>query len=1016
LMNKKIASILVATTILLSLVAFAPISFASKLIAQPNPDKIAPNLKAQMDACPNGDNPIIVLLNPGVDQAPVINAITSLGGTINTTFTIINAIVTTLPADKILALTSLAGVDLIMMNRQVSVSVDTSGDDSGSQPVPGPQPGYYYAQFPFWIGANNAWAMGINGTGVVVASLDTGVWYEHPDLAGVVTNYKIFTGEADTPIHDGNGHGTATAGLVASQGILTYYGFLKILGVAFGAKIIAGKVLTDAGSGWDSWIIAGIQWAVQSHANIITMSLGGEEIPNNGYDPDSMALEAATAAGVTCFVAAGNSQGAGTVASPGVAKDVITVGATTENSGSWNIYGYWPVNPANVTGYENNQVIYWSSGGATADGRLDPDVCAPGAWGETLARSTTAAYLQFGGTSMATPVAAGVGALVYQAYKEAHGVFPTPALVREILMNTATNLGYPADRQGAGVVNATKAVLAALNSAPYSNLDEINTGILPAGQSYFTSATFTNAITSAQAVQLQYVSSINLNGLTIPGPGSGNLNNGSAWLPITIPAGINYADVSVKFDPVVSYGTPIRSYNGSTWTDVHLDVALYWERGPNDLVLISYAYAHTNVQWFDARIDFGPGTYVVRFWNAYQTISPVDLQVNLYKFVPWTWVSATTRGTRLTTIISVPYGTTPGFYTGFVKATVSGSQIDIPIVVSVPAELGQAFILTANVMNEPRTPASGDWFYIPVQAFTLGPLMLTATWTTPDADFNVFLVNPSGHVTAAAEAPAASLGYEWYTTTGTTMDVLSTLSSYPGYWYAGIQALYFGNTFSQKVTLCLSASSPINTPSFISVKRGTSQTFTVSNNIPGYVNVQAMALSFATQPYALSATGNITSASNTQSGYSIWVFPVTPNMITMTVTLSWVGTNSLSLLLADPFGGLIGTISTNGGSLTIVNPVIGYWAAIITINNVGSQPYTFSLSGIQFQPLAGVTITPNAFAVPPSGTQTLTVSATTTASGIGQIVYFDLYTGNRFPSTLLTIFGPTRNNSWAISD
>jgi subtilisin family serine protease len=141
---------------------------------------------------------------------------------------------------------------------------------------------------------------------------------------------------------------------------------------------------------------------------------------------------------------------------------VITVGASTENSGSFYIYGYWPVNPSNVTGYENNQVIFWSSGGATADGRLDPDVCAPGAWGETLARSIESAYLQFGGTSMATPVAAGVGALVLQAYKQEHGVFPSPAVVREILMNTATDLGYPANRQGASCVNATKAVMAAL--------------------------------------------------------------------------------------------------------------------------------------------------------------------------------------------------------------------------------------------------------------------------------------------------------------------------------------------------------------------------------------------------------------------------------------------------------------------------------------------------------------------------------------------------------------------------
>ena len=1018
-MNKKIVSIMVAATMLLGLVAFMPMSNAatSNEAAQLNTNKIAPNLQAQMNANPTGDNPIIVVLNPGFDQASAVKAITNLGGTINATFSIINAIATSLPADKILALSSVVGVDQILVNGKEYLPIDPLGDDSGAalQNYYNTYP-YWYAQFPFWIGANNAWAMGINGSGVVVASLDTGCWYENPDLAGVVTNYKIFTGEADTPIHDGNGHGTATAGLVAAQGILTYYGFLKVLGVAYGAKIIAGKVLTDAGWGWDSWIIAGIQWAVASHANIITMSLGGLEVPNNGYDPISLALEAATKQGVTCFVAAGNSQGAGTVGSPGDAKDVITVGASTENSGSFYIYDYWPDYAYNVTGYENNQVIYWSSGGATADGRLDPDVCAPGAWGETLSTTNSSAYLQFGGTSMATPVAAGVGALVYQAYKQAHGVFPSPAVVREILMNTATNLGLPANRQGAGCVNATEAVLAALTVAPYSSTDEINTGILPAGQSYATSSTFTSTINNAQAEQIQYVSSTNFTSLSVQ---TGDLiGDGNTWLPITIPAGISYAVVQVKFDPVVSYGTPIRSYNGSTWTDVHIDTALYYENGPNNLTLINYAYAHTNVQEFDARIDFGPGTYVLRLLNTYSTISPVDVQIKFYKFVPWTWVTTVAAGAhvgnKLLTTISVPRGTAPGFYSGFVKATVSGSQIDIPIVITVPAQLGRTFTLQANVMNEPRTPASGDWFYIPVSVYTFGPLMLTATWTTPDADFNVFLVNPAGHVTAAAEAPTAiqtapptSNGYYWYTTTGTTMQMLSTVSGSPGYWYVGIQALYFGNTFSQTITLNLGSGTPINTPASISLKSGSSQTFTVSNNIPGAVDVQAMALSFATEAYAMPGTGNVTSYGASGVGYDVWTIPVTPDMITMTVKLSWVGSHSLSLILLDPFGGTAGVTSMNGGSLTIVNPAIGYWAALVTINDIGSQPYTLTVGGLAYQQLTGVTVTPNTFTLAPKGTQTVTISATKWAGGFGQIVYFDMYTGSTYASSLLIIRSPS---------
>jgi subtilisin family serine protease len=1014
-MNKKIVSTITIATILLSLIAFLPMSSAvtSNGTAQPNVQKIAPGLITLMAANPMEAEPIIVVLQPGVDQAQAVNAITSLGGTVTAQFHVINAIATTLTADKIEALSSMVSVDQILVDGKKYLPIDPLGDDSGSQPVTGPAgPNYYYAQFPFVIGADQAWSSGINGAGVVVADLDTGIYYQHLDLAGVVTDYKIFTGEADTAIHDGNGHGTATTGLVAAQGILTYYGFLKVMGVAPGAKVIGGKVLTNGGWGWDSWIINGIDWAVASGANIITMSLGGLEIPNNGYDPTCLALEAATKQGVTCFVAAGNSQGAGTVSSAGDAKDIITVGASTDNSGEWNLYGYWPVNPGYVSGYENDQVIFWSSGGATADGRVDPDICAPGAWGETLARSSTAASLQFGGTSMATPVAAGAGALVYQAYKQAHGVFPSPAVVRDILMNTAKDLGLPANRQGAGRVDAYKAVEAALNSAAYSNTDEIAKTLL-GGTCYTTSSTFTSTITSAQATWLQYVSTTSFS-TSVSGPGSGNTNGGSTWITITIPNGVDYADVRAKFDPVIAYGTPIQSYDGSTWTDVHINTALYKERtegDPTDLILINYGYAHTNVQWFDARIDFGPGTYVLRFWNAYPTINPVDVQVNFYKFATWSWVSTVVTGNKLLTKMTVPKGTAPGIYSGFVKTTVSGSTIDIPVVITVPATLGKAFSLQANVMNEPRTYSSGDFYYIPVQGFSIGTITLTASWTTSDADFDVFLATSRGEVKAASEALSVPVvksgggGYYWHTTTGTTMEVLSTFSWFSGCWYVGIHAMYFGNTFGQTVTLKLAQGSPIDTPWLLSLtKSNPSKTFTVSNDIPGNVNVQVMAMQLATEAYTSSITDTVTSVGGSNVGYNVYGIAVTPDMITMKVTLSWVGSHSLSLMLWDPFGHNAGTINTNGGSITINNPAVGVWAAIPTINDAGSQVFTLTLSGTHFKTYAGVTITPSAFTLAPLGTQTLTISDTpSTPSGLGVIVYYDLTTGSTYSRTLLTV-------------
>jgi subtilisin family serine protease len=1018
-LNKRIVSIIMIATIMLSLTAFIPTSNAvtSKEITKPNLDKIAPSLKAQIDADPATNNRIIVVLKTGVDKTPTMNRITNLGGTINARYDIINAISTTLSGDKIQALSSLGDVDKILIDGKKYLPPDPLGDDSGAAIDNLINLGQWYAQFPFWIGADQAWQMGIDGTGVIVADLDTGIFLEHPDLAGAVIDYRVFTSEVDAFPHDGDGHGTATTSCVVSQGIVDYSDLLglpfpfRVKGVAPGAKIIGGKVLTDEGWGWDSWIIAGIDWAVQRGANIITMSLGGLEVPNDGYDPTCLALDAATKQGVTCFEAASNTQGASTVSSGGCAKDVITVGASTENSGPFWLYGYWPVNPGYVTGYENDQMIFWSSGGPTADGRLDPDICAVGAWGETLDTFPYYLYLQFGGTSMATPVAAGAGALVLQAYKQVHGVFPSPALVRKILMNTAKDLGYPANRQGAGRVDALKAVEAAMSMAPYSDTDEINTGIInPCG--YTTCSVFTDKVDNAQAVWLQYVNSLSFNGLTIP-QGSANTNAGSTWLPFTIPAGVDFADVRIKFDPAVSYGTPIHLYDGHTWTDKHINTALYKERtegDPTDLILINYAYAHTNVQWLDARIDFGPGSYVFRLSNSYPTITPVDVQINFYKFVPWNWVSTTIHGKKLFTSISTPTGTTPGVYSGFIKATCNGSPIDIPIVATVPAKLGQSFTVTANVMLEPRTRDSGDWFYIPVQAFTIGNIMLTVSWTTPDADFDAYLVNPIGQVRASSYAPSVPTyghsgggGRMWYTTTGTTMEMLSTLCFFPGYWYIGIRAIYFGNTFSQTITVDLDKGKPINTPSYLNLKKGTSKTFTVSNNIPGTVNVQTMALQLATEKYAMSTSGTVVSYDGTNVGYVEIDWPVTPDMITMTVTLNWAGTHSLSLVLWDPFGRNVGDTFTNPGSLTVMNPAVGWWGAIITINDVGSQDFNLALSGSRFKALSEVTLTPATFTLAPMGTQTLTIAATSQASGAGLIVYYDLSSGSTYSQTLLTI-------------
>jgi hypothetical protein len=237
------------------------------------------------------------------------------------------------------------------------------------------------------------------------------------------------------------------------------------------------------------------------------------------------------------------------------------------------------------------------------------------------------------------------------------------------------------------------------------------------------------------------------------------------------------------------------------------------------------------------------------------------------------------------------------------------------------------------------------------------------------------------------------------------MEMLSTFSLFSGYWYVGIHAIYFGNTFSQTVTVKLDQGTPINMPRYLTLKRGTSKTFTVSNKIPGTLNVQTMALQFATETYTLSGTGIVYSYDGTPAhqGYVEIDWPVTPDMITMTVSLSWVGGHSLSLVLWDPAGRNVGDTFTNPGSLTVNNPAIGWWGAIITINDVGSQDFTLSVSGQRFKALSGVTITPATFTLASMGTQAVTITASPEARGTGFIVYYDLTTGSVYSETLVII-------------
>ncbi|WP_369274195.1 S8 family serine peptidase [Streptomyces sp. R11] len=246
------------------------------------------------------------------------------------------------------------------------------------------------------VHAPEAWAAGYDGKGTKVAVLDTGADAEHPDLKGRVTASKNFTDSPDADDHDG--HGTHTTSTVGGTGAASD-GRKK--GVAPGADLLHGKVLNDYGQGETSWIIAGMQWAVDQGADVVSMSLGNPA-RTDCTDPMAQATEElARSSEDTLFVIAAGNTGPGnnTVSSPGCAPSVLTVGAVDRDDSTASFSSRGPVYGSHT---------------------LKPEIAAPGV-GISAAQAGgrgVYAYQSMSGTSMATPHVAGAAAIVRQRHPD----------------------------------------------------------------------------------------------------------------------------------------------------------------------------------------------------------------------------------------------------------------------------------------------------------------------------------------------------------------------------------------------------------------------------------------------------------------------------------------------------------------------------------------------------------------------------------------------------------------------
>ncbi len=348
--------------------------------------------------------------------------------------------------------------------------------------------------------------LGFTGTNVIVCLADTGLdsgntnaGMMHPDLSGRVTGFTFYPPLTDGS--DGYGHGTHCAGIVAGNAATgetdpdtgQFYG----LGVASGASLYIERIFDNDANEVNFTNDETLTHDAVRHGAKIGSNSWGNDVQGD-YDTDCAQFDElvrdadAGTPGDQPYIEEFSAGNAGpntqTIGSPAAAKNVLATGASENVAGTLaSTYGLYADGPDTMCDF--------SSRGPCADGRIKPDVVAPGSWIASAASSAApdeAAiawspidnyYVYMGGTSMSGPHAAGAAAVFVQFYKSTHtNTMPSPALVKAALINSADELDesnggpgpVPNNDEGWGRINLENLVVTNANSAPrfYQYLDQ----------------------------------------------------------------------------------------------------------------------------------------------------------------------------------------------------------------------------------------------------------------------------------------------------------------------------------------------------------------------------------------------------------------------------------------------------------------------------------------------------------------------------------------------------------------